>query len=427
MKQSARRRRTKGLIPWMGEKLTFLIDRVKTPPELDWPLLLLCLAASVIGVIAIFSAGMKGSTIMGAPREAVKQGLWLGVSLVVFWLTAGMKGEGIKRWANIMLIACMALTLLTFVPGLGKTENSQTLWLDLGLVSLQPAEMLKLASLLAVALAFSQMTERPVYSPPYRDFPEYRKRFLWPLLRHNRPLITGFICAGLVLSQQDMATACVILVCMVAMYIVSGVSNWQIARLIVLFAVMGLAFGTLASYRVARVKNWVNRYDPAIINQGGFQQTRSEWAIVKGGWTGRGLTKGTIKKSLPTATSDFVMATVAEESGLLGVWAIIGLMGAISVRMLMLGARASAYGRLVCTGAGVWVAAQTAINICMVNATIPAVGLPMPFVTYGGSSLVVLWILMGAVTAVSRSEKEKKRVAADSDGWGHGRTRLSRA
>lgn len=427
MKQSARRRRTQGLIPWMGEKAAAVVDRVKSPPEIDWPLAVLCLAASVIGVIAIFSAGMKGSTIMGAPREAVKQGLWLGVALVVFWLTAGMKGEGIRRWANIMLLGCMGLTLLTFVPGLGKTENSQTLWLDLGVVSLQPAELLKLASLLAVALAFSQMTERPLYDPPYRDFPEFRKKYFWPLVSHNRPLITGFVCAGLVLGQSDMATACVILVCMVAMYIVSGVSNWQIARLLVFMGVIAVACGFLASYRVARVKNWINRYDPAIINQGGFQQTRSEWAIVKGGWTGRGLAKGTIKKSLPTATSDFVMATVAEETGLLGVWAIIGLMAAISVRMLTLGARAASYGRLVCTGAGVWVAAQTAINICMVNATIPAVGLPMPFVTYGGSSLVVLWILVGAVTAVSRTEKEKKRVAADGDGWGHGRTRLSRA
>ena len=109
----------------------------------------------------------------------------------------------------------MGLTLLTFVPGLGKTENSQTLWLDLGFVSLQPAELLKLASLLAVALAFSQMSERPIYAPPYKSFPDYRRRFLMPLMRHNRPLITGFFCAGLVLSQQDMATACVILVCMV--------------------------------------------------------------------------------------------------------------------------------------------------------------------------------------------------------------------
>jgi len=248
-----------------------------------------------------------------------------------------------------------------------------------------------------------------------------------PLMRHNRPLITGFFCAGLVLSQQDMATACVILVCMVGMYVVSGVPNWQITRLLVFIGVVALAFGTLVSYRMARINNWVHRYDPAIINQGGFQQTRSEWAIAKGGWTGRGLAQGTIKESLPTSTSDFVMATVAEETGLVGVWAIIGLMGAISVRMLQLGAKASSFGRLVCTGAGVWVAAQTAINICMVNATIPAVGLPMPFVTYGGSSLMVLWILVGAVTAVSRTEKEKKKVAADGDRWGHRRTRFSRA
>lgn len=427
MSATVRRRRTKGLIPWVMEKAAATKTRLFRVPEMDLPLTALCLLASLLGVIAIFSAGMTGSTLMGIPRDALKQMMWLGVALTAFWLTAGCRGDGIKAWTNRILLVSVILTLLTFVPGLGRTENSQSLWLNLGPFSMQPAELLKYAALMAVALAFSQMSERPEFNPPYRSLPELFRHYIKPLFRHNIPLITGFACAILVLVQQDMATASVILVSMLGMFVVSGVENRQIWRLVGLMTVMALGFGLLAGYRMTRIQNWIHRWDPAIINHGGFQQTRSEWAIAEGGWTGKGLAQGRIKRSLPTPTSDFVMSTVGEELGVIGVWAFIAAMGGIALRMLQLAARAGSLGRLVCTGAGVWIAAQTAINICMVNATIPAVGLPMPFVTYGGSSLVVLWILVGAATSVSRREKEEKRVAADGDGWRNRRTRFSRA
>lgn len=423
------KKRSNGLIPKALMALTKVKDRVTRMPEIDWPLFGLCLLASLIGIVAIFSAGMTGSTTFGIPRDAFKQGMWLVAGIIAFVFTAGCTGAGIQKWTRGLLMGAAVLLLLTFVPGLGKTENSQTLWLDLKVFSLQPAELLKYAALMAIALSFSKMAERPVWRglDSYPSFPHLMERYLGPLIKHNSPVILGFVCAGLVLAQQDMATASVILVATLGMMVVSGVPTVQVVRLVGLMAIIAIVFAMTAGYRMSRIQNWVNRYDPAIINHGGFQQTRSELALAKGGWTGRGLAQGTIKKSLPTPTSDFVMATVGEETGVVGVWAIIGIMAAICLRMLQLAERASGMGRMVCAGAGVWIAGQTAINIAMVNAWIPAVGLPMPFITYGGSSLIVLWILVGAVSALSVRVKEEEEVASDSDGWGHGRTRFSRA
>lgn len=422
------RRRGPGLIPRVQTALSHVKDRFTKLPEIDWPLFGLCLLASLIGVVAIFSAGMTGATAFGIPRDAFKQGMWLCVGLAAFYFMAGCTASGIQKWTRGLLIGACFLVLLTFVPGLGKTENSQTLWLDLKVISLQPAELLKYAALMAVALSFSNMSERPVWRGWnwYASFPHLLEKYVGPVIRHNSPVILGFFCAGLVLAQQDMATASVILVCTLGMMVVSGVPNMQVVRLVCFMGVLAVIFALTAGYRMSRIQNWIHRYDPAIINHGGFQQTRSELALAKGGWNGRGLVQGTIKKSLPTPTSDFVMATVGEETGVVGVWAIIAIMAGICLRMLHLASRVEGMARMVCAGAGVWIAAQTAINIAMVNAWIPAVGLPMPFITYGGSNLVVLWILVGAVSALSMRVKEEKEVASDSDGWGHGRTRFSR-
>lgn len=417
-----------GLIPSIAAGMGRLKDRLTRMPEIDWPLFGLCLLASLMGIVAIFSAGMTGSTMFGVPRDAFKQGLWLIAGIIAFFFTAGCRADGIQKWTRLILIGAAGLVLLTFVPGLGKTENSQTLWLDLKVISLQPAELLKYAALMGVALSFANMSERPIWRgfDAYSSFPHLMEKYLGPLIRHNSPVILGFTCAGLVLAQQDMATASVILVATLGMMVASGVPNIQVYKLVGVLAALSLVFAMTAGYRMSRIQNWIHRYDPAIINHGGFQQTRSELALAKGGWTGRGLVQGTIKKSLPTPTSDFVMATVGEETGVVGVWVIIGIMAAICLRMLHLAERASGMGRMVCTGAGVWIAAQTAINVAMVNGWIPAVGLPMPFITYGGSSLIVLWILVGAVSALSVRVKEEEKVASDSDGWGHGRTRFSR-
>ncbi len=423
------RKSTPGLIPWIASRVNMCRERLTRRPEVDWPLFGLCLFASVIGIVAIFSAGMTGQTAFGVPRDALKQGIWLIAGLIAFFYTAGSRPDDMQKWTRLLLIVSAGLVLLTFVPGIGKTENSQTLWLDLKVISLQPAELLKYAALMAVALSFARMSERPVWRgfDAYTSFPQMVERYLYPLFRHNSPVILGFACAGLVLAQQDMATASVILVATLGMMVVSGVQTAQVLRFVGVLAALALVFAMTAGYRMSRIQNWVHRYDPAIINHGGFQQTRSELALAKGGWTGRGLVQGTIKKSLPTPTSDFVMATVGEETGVTGVWVVIGIMAAICLRMLQLADRASGMGRMVCAGAGVWIAAQTAINVAMVNGWIPAVGLPMPFITYGGSSLIVLWVLVGAVTALSAAVKEEKKVASDSDGWGHGRARFSRS
>lgn len=408
--------------------------RTRQKGAVDATLLVLALAATAVGLVAIFSAGILGARkIGGLPEDFVKQAMFAVAAPLIGCMVAQFTSPRIRALAPWIALASVVGVALTFTP-LGVEINSQRLWIKLGPVQLQPAEFLKVAALLLMGAGLAMRGEPPVPKGRIRSFSDSLAYSFIPRVAYMWPLILGFILSGIVVLQQDLATAFVILVMMVGMHAASGAPlAWTggILASLALVALLGIAMG---GYRQARIVNWISRWEPEVRNDRGFQQVRSEIGLAKGGVLGVGLANGEEKKHLPVQTSDFILTTVGEELGAAGVVAIIALLAAISLRLFMLAAKADAYGSIVLSGIALWIAAHTVVNVCMVNATLPAIGLPLPFVSYGGSSLIALWAAIGFAMAISREKAQPKAEPAEeawrearSDRRRHGRSRLSRA
>jgi cell division protein FtsW len=164
---------------------------------------------------------------------------------------------------------------------------------------------------------------------------------------------------------------------------------------------------------------------------GGYQTVVSETALARGGLFGVGIGNGIAKHKLPAPTTDFVLATVGEEFGLLGVLVVVGLLAVVTWRLFWLAARApDTFSRLALVGMAVWIGIQTCTSVTMVNGTLPPIGIPLPFVSYGGSSLLALWMGVGISMSVARQQSQKKEVespASGSYGWRDRRPRVPSA
>ncbi|RYG45398.1 FtsW/RodA/SpoVE family cell cycle protein [bacterium] len=244
----------------------------------------------------------------------------------------------------------------------------------------------------------------------------------------------GFLAlAGVALTERgkDLGTAAVLLAILGAMCVIAGV-RWQtlVAWSLVMFVgITGLVMKE--PYRVARITNHLHRWDPKVVDSEGFQSAQAEVGMASGGLTGVGLGRGRTKHIIPAPTTDYVNATIGEETGLVGMSAVLLLLGGIVARLLILAKRAQEkFPAYVLFGTASWLTIQTCVNVMMANATLPSIGIPVPFISSGGSSLIALWLAIGICQGVLRQStvKVKEETAeAGADGRRYGRTRLSRA
>lgn len=178
-----------------------------------------------------------------------------------------------------------------------------------------------------------------------------------------------------------------------------------------------------------RILNHADRWSAENIEGIGYQTTQSEAAMASGGLMGVGLGEGRAKHKLPAPTTDFVMATVAEELGFVGSMVVLAIMGGLVWRLMVLSRSVEGqFGKLVLGGTASWIAVQSCTNMAMANGFAPPIGVPMPFVSAGGSSLLALWMAIGACQSVLRtSPEEAEEHASGRDRRWHRRPRVSRA
>jgi len=183
-------------------------------------------------------------------------------------------------------------------------------------------------------------------------------------------------------------------------------------------------------YRSDRIANHASRWTAQNIDDTSYQTVQSEYGMASGGLLGVGFGNGRAKHVMPAATTDFVLATVGEETGLVGTLAVLALLGGIVWRLVHNARRApTEFGRLVCAGTAAWIGIQTTVNVMMANAFLPAIGIPLPFISSGGSSLLALWIVFGLCQTVLRPQLAAVAVSeedADAAGSHRGRDRRAR-
>jgi cell division protein FtsW len=205
--------------------------------------------------------------------------------------------------------------------------------------------------------------------------------------------------------EPDLGTAAVILAIAAVMLFLGGVSKRSLV-VGVLIGALGVFFlVTLEPYRVERILHHSERWNVGMVDDLGYQTTQSETAMAGGGFWGVGIGSGRAKHMLPAATTDFILATIGEETGLLGALGVLAMLGVLAWRLMHLGMRLSdRFGQLVLFGTAAWLGVQSSVNVMMANGTLPAIGIPLPLISSGGSSLIAIWGCLGICQSLVRNQ-----------------------
>jgi cell division protein FtsW len=341
-----------------------------------------------IGVVMVYSA----SAIMAADRfhDPVhflkKQGVWAGLGMIALFAGLRFDYRRLQRLVAPLLVLSFVLLVLVLVPPFGQEINGTRRWLRLGPVSFQPVELAKLSLLLYLASFLARRGE----------VVESFARGLLPLL-----LMAGAM-AGLTMLQPDMGNAVVLIVLTLALAYLGGARPAHMG--LIAGAALPLAAVAIAMkpYRLRRVAAFLNPWnDP---QNSGFQIIQSFLALGSGGWLGRGLGESKQKLFyLPESHTDFIFAIIGEELGAMGALVVVGLFAVLIWRGLRIGLRApEPFGAYLALGLTVMLATQTLVNLGVVTGLLPTKGLPLPFISFGGSALTMTLFSTGILLNISQ-------------------------
>ncbi len=357
---------------------------------LDGVLIVLVISLLAIGLVMVASASIsiadsKTSTpFFYLYRQLIAAVLGLIAAMAIFkirlvyWEKSGM----------ILLALSFVMVILVLIPGIGKTVNGSTRWIPIGVLNLQVSEVVKLFLMIYVAGYLVRHGEQVRSS-------------LWGFLK---PMImVGLVCMFLLL-EPDFGASVVIMMTVLGMTFLAGVRFTQFLAVITLFGSAATLLVVTSPYRLQRLTAFVNPWaDPF---DSGFQLTQSLIAIGSGGWTGVGLGSSVQKLFyLPEAHTDFLFAVLAEELGLIGVIVVISLYTALVFRAFMIARKAESCGNQFASflsyGIGIWLGLQAFINIGVNMGVLPTKGLTLPFMSSGGSSLIVVSASIGLLLRIS--------------------------
>jgi cell division protein FtsW len=348
-----------------------------------------------------------------------RQAMWAGLSLVALAIASRFPYWRLRRFWMIGIAVSVVLLIAVMIPGIGREVNGARRWLGFGPMTFQPSEMAKLA--LVVFLAR--------YSELWRS----RVRHFW---KGFAPAVAMVVLIGVLVAKEDLGTAIVTVCTGLLMIVMMG------ARLQHLFVVFGMAIGggvlaiLVEPFRMERIWAWLTLLTrPYEIHDGvAYQPTQGLIALGSGGIYGHGIMRGSAKHLyLPAEHTDYIFATVGEEAGLLGCLVLLGLFTWLVIRGLTVAHRTRDwFGSLLAAGLVSIVGCQALLNIAVVSGIVPCTGVPLPFISYGGSSLLFITAAIGVVLNISRHPNQvllepRKRQPRESraDGWRHGRPHLS--
>jgi len=392
-------------------------------PLLFW----LACAASLVGVFFIFDAGyaralMKDHVVFNAE---CKQQVLLFIPAILISVFASKVTPAFWKKFGAWIWGLTFIALLA-VEKFGHELNGAKRWI----FGVQPAEFAKVALVLYLAAIFANRPAWPTKWPRFKDWGHWADTVLVLKLKRILPALTVLVVCLLIEREKDLGTAAVIAATSFVMFFIGKVSRKSILA-IVLIAVGGAVFMVEKQpYRLDRITNHTRRWDKDNVDDTSYQTVQSEFAISTGGLFGVGIGNGRAKHVLPATTTDFIMATVGEETGLVGSMFILALLGAVVWRLFHLSRKTNdAYSKLVLMGIGSWIGIQACVNVMMANGFLPAIGIPLPFISSGGSSLIALWLAVGVCQSVlvPVTENKEAAVAVNRNRWGHRRTRLSGA
>ena len=374
----------------IGRVLRLLFGSGSPLRHLDWLLLAAVLALCVVGTLLVWSAtATPGAT--GSDPYLTKEFLNIGIGLVLMAAVSMLDYRQLRMYAPVVLgLSCLGL--LAVLSPLGTVVNGAKSWIDLpGGFQIEPSEYAKLSIILVSAMILAELRQGETRPAP-RSVGLMIGCCLVPLV--------------LVLAEPDLGVVMLMVALMVGLIALSGVKLRWLAALVgggalALTAVIKLHL--LAAYQVSRLDAFLH---PSANPLGsGYSAYQSKTAIGSGGVWGDGLFHGQLITGgyVPEAHTDFIFSVAGEDLGLAGCLLIVVLLGLVLLRAIRIAARADdQFGMLVAVGIAIWFAVQSFINIGMTIGIMPVTGLPLPFVSYGGSALFADMIAVGVLHTVSR-------------------------
>jgi cell division protein FtsW len=350
---------------------------------------------SLVGVIMVFSASavVAGTRFHDSIYFLKRQVMWLAVGFVVLHLASRIDYPVWRKLAPWLLGGTALLLIVVLIPSLGLVAKGARRWLRLGPFSIQPAELFKLAVVLYMASYLSRREDR---------LTQFKAGLLPPLA------VVGLL-AGLVLLQPDLGTVVVVGAVVLMMLFLAGARPVHLLGLLLATLPVAAVLILRSSYRRQRIMTFLEPWKDAA--DAGFQVTQSFLAFGSGGLFGVGLGEGKQKLFfLPEAHTDFVLALVGEELGLVGTTAIMLLFVVLILKGFQIAANAhEPFGRHVAMGITLLIGVQVLVNAGVVTGVLPTKGLTLPLVSYGGSSLVVSLLAVGILLSVSRDRQHRRQ------------------
>jgi len=346
----------------------------------------------ILGVVMVLSASsILSFRETGSPYSiAQRQALFAGIGLVLMAVAMRLPVATWRKLAVPVLIVAVVLLVVVLIPGIGVVVNGQRNWIDIaGPFRLQPSEFAKYALVLWSADLLARREGRL----------DSWKRLLMPLLPVSCLLI------GLVLLEGDFGNVLMLVAIVVGVLFAAGAPMRLFAVLGGVFAMAVVALTLVAPHRMSRFTIWLNPQGDPLGD--GYQLIQGQYALGSGGLWGVGLGASREKwGSLPEAHTDFIFPVIGEELGLVGTVALLVLFAAIAVATFRLATISTRfYVRLAAAGVGSWLVVQAVVNIGAVLGLLPIAGVPLPLVSYGGSSLIPTLVALGMLMSFARTEQ----------------------
>ena len=370
------------------------LSGVPTAVALGVLVALLCIA----GLVMVGSASPVISLITyGSPWTIfIRQVLWMVVGIGALLIFARVDYRKWRRLGAPLVVVTLGLLLAVLVPGLGVTAGGSSRWIGFGMLRLQPSELMKLALVLFAADIVVRRSDRGA-----------------PAKQVIAPVIGALIVsAALIIKQPDMGTAMVLSCTAFGILFMSGIDLAPLTKVLLTFGAVATVFALSSTYRRDRILSFIN---PGAHQSGtGYQVWQSLIGLGSGHLFGLGLGGGREKwGTLPNAHTDFIFSVVGEELGLVGAIAIMGLFFALAWYGYRAAGRApDRFGCLVAVGVTTWITSQAVINMGAVIGVLPVTGIPLPFISFGGSSLVITLAAMGILMNIARQERARPRAQA---------------
>jgi rod shape determining protein RodA len=359
--------------------------------HMDWLLILVVAALSGIGTVLVWSATQPALIRAGLDPHTYlkKQLLWVIIGLILMFTVSLADTRRLKAWTPFFYAGTL-LALLAVLSPLGADVNGAKAWISVpGGFQIEPSEFAKVALIVMTAMIFSAAR---------RDRPGLRAVLL--ALAAAAPLI------GLVVTEPALGVAMVLVVVTATIVVLSGIRLRLIAAVTAIVAAVAAAAAglhVLKSYQLTRFTSFL--HPSADLSGAGYNAAQAKIAVGSGGMFGQGLFHGQLVAGnfVPSQQTDFIFTVAGEELGFVGTIVIVFLLGLVIVRALRIAARADdLFGLLVASGIAMWFTFQSFVNIGMTIGIMPITGIPLPFISYGGSAVFADMIAIGLLQSVHR-------------------------